>query len=107
MNESKSEQVARGEKLEVARRAAGLSQRALARDLGITQGHYSKLVSGQANDKNHYINRGISLIEDDDSDGGEVEQLVKRAAQEIRLSMTFRRLIQAALIHSRDRVGDA
>ena len=107
MNESKPEQVAQGEKLEVARRAAGLSQRALAEDLGITQGHYSKLVTGQAHDKNHYINRGISLFEDDDSDGVEIEQLVKRAAQEIRLSMTFRRLIQAALAHSRHRAGDA
>jgi transcriptional regulator with XRE-family HTH domain len=103
MAERKSEQVARGEKLEVARRTASLSQRALARDLGITQGHYSKLVTGRAHDKNRYIDRGLSLIEDDGSDVEGVDQLVKRAAQEIRRSTTFRQLIQAALAHARHR----
>lgn len=103
MAKGKSEQLVRGEKLEVARRTAGLSQRALARDLGITQGHYSKLVSGQAHDKNRYINRGLSLIDDDGSDVGGVDELVKLAAREIRRSMTFRQLIHAALAHARHR----
>lgn len=103
MGEGKSEQVAWGEKLELARRTAGVSQRALARDLGISQGHYSKLVTGRAHDKNRYINRGISLVEDDGSGGVEVDQLVKRAAREIRRSVTFRQLVQAALAHARHR----
>lgn len=34
--------------LEAARRDAGLTQSAVARDLGMTQGHYSKVVRGIA-----------------------------------------------------------
>jgi hypothetical protein len=77
-----------------------VSQRALARDLGITQGHYSKVVDGLVRDKKAYVERGLRLLSPPAGDE-DVDRLVRAVAQEIRASPGFRSLVHAALRYSR------
>lgn len=100
MNLGKPNQTEEAKELERARQAAGLSQRALARDLGITQGHYSKVVDGLISDKKHYVERGLRLLSAASESSENVDRLVQAAAREIRTSAAFRRLIDAALGYS-------
>lgn len=101
MSVGKPHRTAEAKELERARQAAGLSQRAFARDLGITQGHYSKVVDGLVSDKKRYIERGLHLLSSASEPSANVDRLVQAAAREIRNSAAFRRLIDAALGYSR------
>lgn len=100
MSNSKPLQAARAKELEQARIAAGLSQRALARDLGISQGHYSKVVDGLVRDKKSYVDKGLRLLAVPGEPVGGIEDLVQAAVRELRTSAAFRRLVDAALGYS-------
>lgn len=97
MTEGKSKNDAGGDQLEIERRRLGVSQRALAMDLGIDQGHYSKLVRGMVPDGKGYINRGLRLLNPLETSGLSVDELVSAAAKRMRTSPAFRRLVEAAL----------
>lgn len=97
MKNSKGKSGGVGDRLETERRRLGVSQRALARDLGIDQGHYSKLVRGVAPDKKHYLDRALSLLISSGTPEGNVDELVSVAAKRMRTSPAFRRLVEAAL----------
>jgi transcriptional regulator with XRE-family HTH domain len=101
MADDKPSRTELAQKLEQARNAAGVSQRALARDLGITQGHYSKIVTGLVADKKCYVERGLRLLSSEGERSEDVDRLVQAAAREIRASPAFRRLVDAALGYSR------
>lgn len=100
MSYDKSLQTAEAKELEQARIAAGLSQRALARDLGISQGHYSKVVDGLVADKKGYVARGLWLLSTPSEPGGTIDGLVQATVRELRTSAAFRRLVDAALGYS-------
>lgn len=100
MNSGKPHQTTEAKELERARQAAGLSQRALARDLGITQGHYSKVVDGLVTDKKGYIARGLRLLSAPSEPSESIDRLVQATVRELRSSAAFRRLIDAALGYS-------
>ena len=100
MSNSKPQQSAEAKELERARVAAGLSQRALARDLGITQGHYSKVVDGLVGDKKAYIKRGLRLLAAPAEPTESIDRLIQVAVRELRTSASFRRLVDAALGYS-------
>lgn len=97
MTKGKRKNDASGERLEIERRRLGVSQRALAMDLGIDQGHYSKLVRGVAPDGKRYIERGLRLLIPLKTPGPSVDELVSAAAKRMRTSLAFRRLVEAAL----------
>lgn len=101
MTNDKPHRTALAEQLEQTRRDAGLSQRALARDLGISQGHYSKVVDCLVSDKKHYIERGLRLLSPEKGGDGDIDALLQSVAREVRASAAFRRLVQAALSYSR------
>lgn len=101
MTDGKPNRTALADDLEQARRVAGVSQRALADDLGISQGHYSKLVDGLVNDKKRYVERGLRLLSAEEQAGEDLDGLVRAVAREIRMSPAFRRLVGAALTYSR------
>ena len=100
MTSDKSLRSAEAKELEQARIAAGLSQRALARDLGISQGHYSKVVDGLVTDKKGYVVRGLRLLSTPAEPVDSIDGLVQAAVRELRTSAAFRRLVDAALGYS-------
>lgn len=100
MSIGKRDQTNEAKELERARKAAGLSQRALARDLGITQGHYSKVVDGLVVDKKGYIARAFRLLKAPSEPPESIDRLVQATVRELRSSAAFRRLIDAALGYS-------
>lgn len=100
MGAGKPQQTAEAKELERARVAAGLSQRALARDLGITQGHYSKVVDGLVVDRKGYVARGLRLLSGPEEPAESVDRLIQAAVRELRTSAAFRRLVDAALGYS-------
>lgn len=97
MTEGKGQNKIPGDRLEIERRRLGVSQRALAMDLGIDQGHYSKLVRGVAPDGKGYIDRGLRLLIPPETSGPSVDELVSVAVKRMRTSPAFRRLVEAAL----------
>jgi transcriptional regulator with XRE-family HTH domain len=101
MNEDKPHRSPRADQLEQARLAAGVSQRALARDLGITQGHYSKVVDGLVSDKKNYIETALRVLSGAGEGYDDIDRLVRAATREIRASPGFRNLVEAALRYSR------
>lgn len=101
MSEDKPHRSPRAEQLEQARLAAGVSQRALARDLGITQGHYSKVVDGLVRDRKNYVERALRVLSGAGEGDDDIDRLVRAATQEIRASPNFRNLVDAALRYSR------
>jgi predicted transcriptional regulator len=103
MSAGKQHQTSEANELERVRQASGVSQRALARDLGITQGHYSKVVDGLVGDKKGYVARGLRLLSNpsDPSELSEgIDRIVQATVRELRSSAAFRRLIDAALGYS-------
>ena len=101
MSGDKPRRSLRAEELERARLAAGVSQRALAHDLGITQGHYSKVVDGLVRDKKNYVEKGLRLLSGSGEGDDDIDHLVRAATREIRASSDFRSLVEAALRYSR------
>lgn len=97
MIEGKGDNEVLGDRVEAERRRLGVSQRALAQDLGIDQGHYSKLVRGVAPDRKRYLDRALSLLVPSDAADKTVDELVSEAARRMRTSPAFRRLVEAAL----------
>ncbi|MDR6954903.1 putative transcriptional regulator [Ancylobacter sp. 3268] len=101
MNSDKPHRSPRADELEQARLAAGVSQRAVARDLGITQGHYSKVVDGLVRDRKSYVERALQVLSGSGEGEDDVDRLVRAATREIRASPSFRNLVAAALRYSR------
>lgn len=101
MSDDKPHRSPRAEELEQARLAAGVSQRALAHDLGITQGHYSKVVDGLVRDRKNYVERALRVLSGSGEGDDDIDRLVRAATREIRASPGFRNLVDAALRYSR------
>jgi len=97
MNDGKEKNGDLGDRLEAERLRLGVSQRALATDLGIAQGHYSKLVRGVVPDRKNYLNRGLRLLLGSKLGNPTIDAVVSAAAKRIRSSPAFRRLVEAAL----------
>lgn len=85
-----------GAEVRRVRKEKGLSQAQLAADLGINQGHLSKLERGEFDDKKKYLERALSLLNPSFGDAS-VDEIVRHASLKIRTSPTFRSLVEAAL----------
>ena len=86
-----------GPQVRALRRQCHISQLNLAKDLGIDQGHYSKLERGAIPDRKSYLRRAIALLKGQPGKDTAVDAIVMAASKKIRTSPSFRRLIEAAL----------